>query len=79
LQGAAAENPIHHGSRELIILRLHKRRSLQLTGEEANAAAVGFLVNADKEDGADLEREEAEAVYIASEGGVVDALDALRV
>jgi len=46
---------------------------------EANAAAVGFLVNADKEDGADLEREEPEAVYIASEGGVVDALYALRV
>jgi len=40
---------------------------------------VGFLVDADKEDGADLEREEAEAVYVASEGGVVGALDALRV
>jgi len=34
---------------------------------------VGFLVDADKEDGADLEREEA------SEGGVVGVLDALRV
>ena len=40
---------------------------------------VGFLVDADKEDGADLEREEAEAVYVASEGGVVGVLDALRV
>jgi hypothetical protein len=50
-----------------------------LAGEEANATAVGFLIDADEEDGADLKREEAEAVHVAPEGGVVDALDALGV
>jgi hypothetical protein len=50
-----------------------------LAGEEANAAAVGFLVDADEKDGADLERKEAESVDVASESGFFDALNALRV
>lgn len=44
-----------------------------------NTTAVGFLIDADQEDGADLKREETEAVHVAPEGGVVDAFDALGV
>lgn len=50
-----------------------------LAREEGDAAAEGVLVDADEEDGADLEGEELDAVDVAAEGAVVDALDALGV
>jgi len=59
----------HYKKHNLYLLNgtLQERRRMQ------QPLPVGFLVDADKEDGADLEREEA------SEGGVVGVLDALRV